>query len=490
MRKRFSATLVAVSVVIGAAALPARSAQADDWPSVVATITVGTAPWGVAFSPDGSRAYVGNSGSGSISVIDVMSRAEIARPSGGARPAGVAVTPDGSSVLIADYGIWSMLFMDPADLNAPISDQSLSGCVGPLAVAMRDDGAAAYVGCSDDGRIREISIPGRVVTSLREPGLQGSYVRDIAYVSKGSKARDDFAYLLNVTQNPNQADFGPLGGYFRLHHSATNIALPGYGLSLAVDRRGTLAYVGDQSGNLSIIGIAADGSGSVLHTLQIGGELGGVALSPDEKTAYVTDRVGNTLSIVDVAIRTVTYSVAVGASALRVAVSPDGRTVLVTNNGTDTVSVIDVPQVTTASTAVGSRLMLECEAEMVVGATVACSVSGADPSIEILWRAAYNPPFAGAGVTLDGSGSGTFSFVVPAAALGQVVTVELVDWLAPVSLGIVGGPVPTSVPSGGGPMPVTLPALLAMLLVMSVGLAARHRTRSGSFRGSKETERG
>ena len=480
MRKMFSATLVAVAVVIGPAVLPALSARADDGPSVAATITVGVAPWGVAFSPDGSRAYVANSGSGSISVIDVMSRTEIARLSGGTNPAGVAVTPDGSSVLIADYGRWSMLFLNPADLSAPVGEQSLSSCVGPLAIAMRDDGAAAYVGCSDDGRIREISIPGRVVTSLREPGLQGSYVRDIAYVAKGSKARDDFAYLLNVTQNPNQADFGPLGGYFRLHHSATNIALPGYGLSLAVDRLGTLAYVGDQSGNLSIIGIAIDGSASVLHTLQIGGELGGVALSPEEKTAYVTDRVGNTLSIVDVATRTVTYSVAVGASALRVAVSPDGCTVLVTNNGTDTVSVIYVPQATSASTVVGPRLMLECEAEMVVGATVACSVSGADPSIEILWRAAYNPPFAGAGVTLDGSGSGTFSFVVPAAALGQVVTVELVDWLAPVSLGIVGGPVPTSVPSGGGPMPVWSLVTFALAAGSVVGRVPHRLRRAGA----------
>jgi len=484
MRKRFSTTLAAVSLVIGAAALPGLSAAADDEPSVVATITVGAAPWGVAFSPDGTRAYVGNSGSGSISVIDVMSRTQIAQLSGGAGPAGVAVTPDGSSVLIADYGRWSMLFLDPADLNAPVGEQSLEApvggqllvsCQGPLAVAMRDDGTAAYVGCSDDGRIREITIPGRVVTSLREPPY-GSSVRDIAYVAKGSKARDDFAYLLNVTQNPNQAYFGGFGGYFRLHHSATNIALPGYGLSLAVDRRGTLAYVGDQSGNLSIIGIAADGSGSVLHTAQIGGELGGVALSPDERTAYVTDRVGNTLRIFDVATRTVTHSVAVGASALRIAVSPDGRTVLVTNNGTDTVSVIDVPQVTSASTALGPTLVLECVAEMVIGSTVACSVSGADPSIEIVWRAAYNPVFAEGVVQTGPEGRGSFAFLVPASAVGSPVTVELVAWQAPVAVGVASIPVPTSVPSGGGPSPV--PVLLLLALTVLVGHTAMRSRRT------------
>ncbi len=99
---------------------------------------------------------------------------------------------------------------------------------------------------------------------------------------------------------------------------------------------------------------------------------------------------------------------------------------------------------------------------LVAGATVTCTVAGGDAGIEILWRAAYNPVFAEAGVTLDATGTGTFSFTVPAAALGEEVTVELVEWLAPVSLGVAAGPVPSSIPSGGGPMPVWSLVLLAL----------------------------
>jgi hypothetical protein len=65
-------------------------------------------------------------------------------------------------------------------------------------------------------------------------------------------------------------------------------------------------------------------------------------------------------------------------------------------------------------------------------------------------------------VTLDADGNGTFSFAVPSAALGQELTVELVAWLAPAPLGVVGGPVPTSVPAGGGPMPVWPFVMLAL----------------------------
>jgi hypothetical protein len=83
--------------------------------------------------------------------------------------------------------------------------------------------------------------------------------------------------------------------------------------------------------------------------------------------------------------------------------------------------------------------------------TVTCTVSGADAGIDILWRAAYNPTFAEAGVRIGADGTGTFAFVVPAAALGNELTVELVEWAAPVPLGVVGAPVPSSVPAGEGP---------------------------------------
>jgi uncharacterized protein GlcG (DUF336 family) len=110
-----------------------------------------------------------------------------------------------------------------------------------------------------------------------------------------------------------------------------------------------------------------------------------------------------------------------------------------------------------------------------VGARITCTVTGGDAGIDILWRAAYNPVLAGEGVTLDASGSGEFSFTVPAAALGQELTVELVEWTAPVSLGVVGGPAPSSVPSGEGPVDEGLMSMwrLGLLALVAFGLLRR-----------------
>jgi hypothetical protein len=163
-------------------------------------------------------------------------------------------------------------------------------------------------------------------------------------------------------------------------------------------------------------------------------------------------------------------SVAYG-NGLWVAVASDGTNRVMTSGAT----FVEAPLA--ARPAAPSPPSVSCvPSPVVVGASVTCTVAGGDPGIDIFWQAAYNPPFAGAGVTLDGDGVGTFAFTVPAAALGQVVTVELVDWLAPVSLGVVGGPVPASVPTGGGPKPFTILLAMTGLLGLAYGIRTSLRT--------------
>ena len=113
-----------------------------------------------------------------------------------------------------------------------------------------------------------------------------------------------------------------------------------------------------------------------------------------------------------------------------------------------------------------------------VGSAVTCQVTGGDPGIEILWRAAYNPVFAEAGLTLGSDGSGTFSFVVPAAALGETLTVELVEWTQPMTLGVVGGPVPASVPAGEGSVPFGA-VLFALFAAAGAVVAGRRLVTAG-----------
>ena len=70
--------------------------------AVVSTILVGSAPFGVAISPNGARLYVTNLGSDSVSVIDTATNAVVATIPVGAGPWGVAVSPAGNHVYVSN----------------------------------------------------------------------------------------------------------------------------------------------------------------------------------------------------------------------------------------------------------------------------------------------------------------------------------------------------------------------------------------------------
>ena len=110
--------------------------------AVVATVTVGTSPDGVAVSPDGSRVYVASSGRGTVSVIDTATDTVAGTVNVGTFPVGVAVSPDGSRVYVANLGSGTVSVIDTAT-------DTVAGTVNvgtsPVGVAVSPDGSRVYV---------------------------------------------------------------------------------------------------------------------------------------------------------------------------------------------------------------------------------------------------------------------------------------------------------------------------------------------------------
>jgi YVTN family beta-propeller protein len=74
----------------------------------------GSAPVGVAVSPDGRLVYVANGRADSVSVIDVRARAVAASIPVGRRPWGVALTRDGRRLYVANGRSNSVSIIDTA----------------------------------------------------------------------------------------------------------------------------------------------------------------------------------------------------------------------------------------------------------------------------------------------------------------------------------------------------------------------------------------
>ena len=87
--------------------------------SVIATVPVGNEPVGIATDPGGTRVYVTNSSSNTVSVIDTATNTVTATIAVGQRPQAVAVAPDSSRMYVANDGIATS-----TNTNAPRRDTS------------------------------------------------------------------------------------------------------------------------------------------------------------------------------------------------------------------------------------------------------------------------------------------------------------------------------------------------------------------------------
>jgi len=82
-------------------------------------------------------------------------------------------------------------------------------------------------------------------------------------------------------------------------------------------------------------------SGGVVN-IRVGAGPTAVALSPDERTAYVACLHANSVAVVDLAGLRVTSSIPVGSRPVALAVSPGGSELFVANSGEGTVSLVDL----------------------------------------------------------------------------------------------------------------------------------------------------
>jgi YVTN family beta-propeller protein len=105
-RARFAAPTVLGALALALLATPASAAaspavKAPKGPRVIATVTVGVGPAGVAVSPLTGDVYVPN-GAGTVSVISGRTNKNIAAVRVGSSPSGVAVSPRTGDVYVTD----------------------------------------------------------------------------------------------------------------------------------------------------------------------------------------------------------------------------------------------------------------------------------------------------------------------------------------------------------------------------------------------------
>lgn len=318
--------ILIVALVLGALVGPVHATGTE--PEVIATVTVGAAPWGVAITPDSRRAFIGNSGvaggGANVSVIDLASRSVIRQVSTRQEgAAGVAISPSGEYAFVANFTLDGTVTRINTGSYAVTESPRVNA--DALSVAVSPDSRFVYVVCQfgQTWRIEANNMAGVPVNVADQVGA----TLDIA---------------VNATQ---QVYVGgdPTGEVRIVGDNVRAGALVSSGTAVALSPDGNTAYVGDNGGRFYIFDLTSVAWNIPIATYSLGGDIRGIAITPDGTQAYVTDRNGDSVRVVDLANGNVLYTLPVGSFPQRVAISADGLTAVVTNNTAGTVSIIAIP---------------------------------------------------------------------------------------------------------------------------------------------------
>ncbi|MBV6757782.1 Ig-like domain-containing protein [Rhodococcus opacus] len=264
--------------------------------AVVGSVTVGTSPTGVAANPAGTRVYVTNSGSGNVSVIDTVTNKVVATVTTGTTPNAVAVNPTGTRAYVTNSSSGTVSVINTAN-NTVVATVTTGTTPNAVTVANTPTGTRAYVTNSSSGTVSVIdTVTNKVVATV------------------------------GVGTTPN---------------------------AVAVNPTGTRVYVTNRGSNtVSVIDTATN---KVVGTVAVGSRPTAVRVSYDGSAAYVvTD--SDRLWVIDTATAKVVSNVGIDdlspeAGAHSIAMSADGTRWLVTDAVDGRVRAVSLTQVNSAPSA-------------------------------------------------------------------------------------------------------------------------------------------
>lgn len=266
----------------------------------------GVQPYGVAISSDGTRVYISNQLSKTISVIDALTdpnNPTVINTIGPLTntPSGLAVNSAGTRLYVANYDGMSLSVID---LTLPTPAIIASPTVGtnPIGVAISPDGATVYVTNSGSDNITAIKTSDNSVTTF----------------------------------SAGPAGNAPMG--------------------IALGKVGTVTNIYVANNNADTLTVINESTKAITNTVNLGANSKpfAVAVKPDGSTVYVTKSAaapaGDSVAAIDTSTFTITSSISVGRIPFGVAVSPDGFRVLAVNNLDNSVSFINTNTNTVAGT--------------------------------------------------------------------------------------------------------------------------------------------
>jgi YVTN family beta-propeller protein len=163
--------------------------------AVAATMAMGVRPTGVAVTPNGRSVVVSNQGSDTLSLVDVATRSVAHVPTQDG-PAGIAISPDGQRIFVAG-GNAGVVAIHSAETGAE-TNAALQVGPTPIALAIDPKGMSAYLASSGLAVLTELGGAQSLTVALAGSGI-GSVTSSPAGIACGSTCQSRFATAQVVT---------------------------------------------------------------------------------------------------------------------------------------------------------------------------------------------------------------------------------------------------------------------------------------------------
>ncbi len=286
-----------------------------------------------------SNLYVTNNADNTVSVVDPLSGKLVTTIQGFNGPLGVTGTPDGSKSYVTNSG--------PTPGTVSVIDTSTNQITktvtvgsAPTGVDLSPDGQHLYVTNQNDGTLSIIATSTDTVSATIWVG--GSPV-GVEVTPDGAHAYiADFPNTVKVLDTSTN----------QITATISDASLNGPTL-VAISPDGSTVYVSDEIGNA--VTVIATATNTVTASIPVGQIPLGLATTSDGKLLYVANGADNTVSVISTTSNSVLATISGFAGPEGVALSLDGKSILVANTVSNTISLIDVSSNTiTSSIAVGN----------------------------------------------------------------------------------------------------------------------------------------
>ena len=298
---------------------------------VIATITVGTSPTGVAYDSSKNEVFVANSGFNTVSVISDSSNSVVATVTVGTSPTGLAYDSTKGEIFVTNHGSNSVSVISDST-NRVVASVPVGTSPNNLAYDSGKD--EIFVVNSGDNSVSVISDSNNAVVTTIPVGTNPNKV--IYDAGKGELFVCNSGYnTVSVISDSTNAVVATI---------TVGISPAG----AAYDSGKNEVFVANYGSGVNTVSVISDTNNTVVATIPVGTTPYGVAYNSVTDEIYVSNHGSSSVSVISDSTNAVVTTIPVGNTPAGITYDSGKNEMFVTNMGDKTVSVIS--DTTAAST--------------------------------------------------------------------------------------------------------------------------------------------